>query len=99
MPWQPRFGFNDDGTLFTLGDFSPGSVANFRGTPDPLVFNDFAYCYNTATTAALQMPLERLSGFLAARFDVSDAAEAYLRALIADYTVDTQFAPTPMQDV
>lgn len=99
VPWQPRFGFNDDGTLFTLGDFSPGSVVNFRGTPDPLIYSDYIYSYNTAATYALQMPLERLSGFLAASYGVGDASEAYLQALLADYTVDTQVAPTPLQEV
>lgn len=99
VPWQTRLGFNDDGTLFTLGDFSPGSVANFRGTPDPLVYNDYSYFYNTAATNALQMPLERLSGFLAARYHVGGASEAYLQALLADYTVNTQVAPTPLQEV
>jgi iron complex outermembrane recepter protein len=99
VPWQPRFGFNEDGTVFTLGDFSPGSVANFRGTPDPLTFNDYSYFYNFASTAALQMPLERLSGFLAARYDFGSAAEVYLQALLADYTVNAQVAPTPLQEV
>ena len=99
VPVQRRFGFNEDGTLFTLGNFSPGSVANFRGTPDPLTFNGYSYFYNFAPTNALQMPLERLSGFLVAHYDVGDASEAYLQALLADYTVNTQVAPTPLQDV
>jgi len=99
VPRQRRFGFNEDGTLFTLGNGSPASVANFRGTPDPLTFNEYSYFYNLASTAALQMPLERLSGFLSARYDVGDVAEAYLHALLADYTVNTQVAPTPLQGV
>ena len=99
VPWQFGFGFNEDGTLFTMGDFSPGSVANFRGTPDPLIFNDDFYSYNFAPTVALQMPLERVSGFVGASFEVSDAAEAYLQAILADYTVNTQTAPTPLQGV
>ena len=81
------------------GRFSPGSVANFRGTPDPLIFNDYVYSYNFAPTVALQMPLERVSGFVGASFEVSDAAEAYLQAILADYTVNTQTAPTPLQGV
>jgi outer membrane receptor protein involved in Fe transport len=32
VPNQTQFGFNNDGTVFTQGDFeTPGSVANFRG--------------------------------------------------------------------
>jgi outer membrane receptor protein involved in Fe transport len=99
VPGQYNFGFNDDGTLFTMGDFSPGSVANFRGTPDPLIFSDYVYSYNFAPTVALQMPLERVSAFVGASFDVSDAAELYLQAILADYTVNTQVAPTPLQAV
>jgi outer membrane receptor protein involved in Fe transport len=97
--WLPRFGFNQDGTLFTLGGPPAWSVLNFRGTPDPLISNDFIYAYNTAPTVALQMPLKRVSGFLAANFDVTDTAEAYAQAILADYTVNTQLAATPLQDV
>ncbi len=99
VPTQRQLGFNEDGTLFTLGVFEPGSVANFRGTPDPRIFNDYAFRYDFAAMAALQMPLERLSGFLEAHYDVGSAAQVYLEALIADYTVNTQFAPTPLQEV
>jgi outer membrane receptor protein involved in Fe transport len=97
--WSPRLSFNQDGTLFTPGGPPAWSVLNFRGTPDPLLYNDFIYVYNTAPTYALQMPLERVSGFLAANFDVSDSVEAYAQAILADYTVNTQFSPTPLQDV
>ncbi|HSN70116.1 MAG TPA: TonB-dependent receptor plug domain-containing protein, partial [Steroidobacteraceae bacterium] len=46
-PLQTAFGFNPDGSLFTTGDGSSGSVLNFRG-PREAGFNDAAYTYNFA---------------------------------------------------
>ena len=95
VPNQTEFGFNTDGTVFTQGDFeTPGSVANFRGEIDPLFFNDRAYTYNFAPVNYLQLPLERVSVFARASFEFSEAAELYAQGLYADYTADTQLAPT-----
>ena len=97
---QREFGFNPDGTLFTMGDYTPGSVLNFRGVGDPLMTESGAnYGYNFASTVALQMPLDRWSAFGSATYAINEQAEVYGQALYADYTVNTQFAPTPLQGV
>ena len=95
-PFRTRreFGFNTDGTVFTQGDETPGSVANFRGEIDPLFFNDRDYRYNFAPVNYLQLPLERVSVFARAGFEFSEAAELYAQGLYADYTADSQLAPT-----
>jgi hypothetical protein len=46
VPYQTQFGVNDDRTLFTQGTFDPGSVANFRGEQEPLLYNELRYTYN-----------------------------------------------------
>src|SRR6185436_9876780 len=46
-------GFNSDSTLFTMGNFSPDSVVNFRGVGDPLTSSSSAHSYNTANFWAL----------------------------------------------
>jgi iron complex outermembrane receptor protein len=100
VPLQSQFGFNPDGTLFTMGTFDPGSVANFRGPGDPLMTESgLRYAYNTATTVALQMPLDRWSAFGRGSFEINEHAEVYAQILYADYAVNTQFAPTPLQAV
>ena len=94
VPYQTELGFNTDGTVFTQGDETPGSVANFRGEIDPLFFNDRFYSYNFAPVNYLQLPLERVSVFARAGFEFSEAAELYAQGLYADYTADSQLAPT-----
>ena len=94
VPNQTQFGFNTDGTVFTQGDGTPGTVANFRGEIDPLFFNDRFYSYNFAPVNYLQLPLERVSVFARAGFEFSEAAELYAQGLYADYTADSQLAPT-----
>ena len=89
------FGFNADGSVFTAGNRSPGSVANFRGEQDPRLANDRIYTYNYAPWNYLQLPLERVSAFGHASFEIGPAAELYAQALYADYTADTALAPTP----
>jgi iron complex outermembrane receptor protein len=99
VPYQPSFGFNSDGTLFTQGSGDAGSVANFRGVQDPLTFNDRSYTYNFAPPNALQLPLDRTTAFLSGRFGFNDAAELYADGLFGDYSVNTQVAPTPVPQV
>lgn len=85
---QQGFGVNADGTLFTIGTGAPGSVLNYRGERDPVMFNDRSYApYNFASETALQMPLERRSAFLRGTFELNDGAELYAQALHADYDV------------
>ena len=94
VPHQPGIGVNADGSVFTVGTGAPGSVANFRGERDPVMFNDRAFnAFNSAPYTALQMPLERYSAFARATYDASDSIELYAQALYADYTVTRQLAP------
>jgi iron complex outermembrane receptor protein len=92
-------GFNTDGTLFTMGNGEPDSVANFRGQGDPLTSNSFFHSYNFANFVALQMPLTRTSAYASANFDLTDDLELYGAVIYADYTVKTQVAPVPLQSV
>jgi outer membrane receptor protein involved in Fe transport len=94
IPYQPGVGVNADGTVFAFGDgVTPGSVANYRGEIDPVMYNDRALTFNTAPFTALQLPLQRVSAFLRGRFEVSPASEAYAQALYADYSATRQLAP------
>lgn len=93
------FGFNDDGSVFSMGNGDPGSVANFRGQGDPLTSNSFYHTYNYANFVALQMPLTRTSVYASAKFDLTDSIELYGEGIYADYTVNTQAAPAPLQAV
>ena len=92
---QFRIGFNADGTLFTM-DYP---VTNFRGQGDPLTSNSVVHSYNPANYVALQMPLTRTSAFAAGSFHVTDDLELYAQGIYADYTVNTQLAPVPLQEV
>jgi len=95
---QTTYGFNADGTLFTLGTGDPGSVLNYKG-PITNSFNDASYSYNYAPPNYLQLPLERTSVFAAGSFDVTDNHQVYAQGIYADYTVDTALAPTPLSAV
>lgn len=91
---QQGFGVNGDGTVYTTGDGSSGSVVNFRGVRDPVMFNDRSFAiYNFAPDTALQLPLERTSIFLRGQFDHTEELESYLQLLYADYTATRQLAP------
>ena len=95
---QTTYGFNADGTLFTLGTGDPGSVLNYKG-PITNSFNDASYSYNYAPPNYLQLPLERTSVFAAGSFDITDHHQVYGQGIYADYTVDTALAPTPLSSV
>ena len=99
VPYQTFFGVNQDGSLFTVGNRQPGSVVNFRGTRDPVLFNDRAYTYNFAPWNYLQLPLERVSGFAGASFEFGAGHEAFARALYADYSAEQALAPTPNNSI
>jgi len=97
VPYQAGIGVNDDGTLFTIGNDTPGSVVNFRGERDPVMFSDRAFnVYNFAPDTALQMPLQRSSGFVRGDFDLSESLNMYAQALYADYSVERQLASAPI---
>jgi outer membrane receptor protein involved in Fe transport len=70
-------------------------VANFRGFRDPVLFNDRSYSYNFAPYNYLQLPLERVSAYGGARFELDGGHEIYGQALYADYSADQALAPTP----
>jgi outer membrane receptor protein involved in Fe transport len=92
-------GFNTDGTVFTTGNFDFDSVANFRGQGDPLTSHSFRHTYNFAEFVALQMPQTRKSAYASATFDLTEGLELYAAGIYADYTVNTQLAPVPLQNV
>ena len=97
--YQVVLGVNSDGTVFTNGDDTPGSVANYRGERDPVLFNDRAnFPYDSAPTTALQMPLERASGFVRGRFEVTESVELYTQALYSSYHVERHLAPRRHRD-
>lgn len=98
-PFQSAFGFNEDGTLFTLGNGTPGSVANFRGVRDPVLFNGRSFGYNYAPPNALQLPLERTSAFGRLTFALTDSLRLYADGLYGDYSVSQQLAATPLAQV
>jgi hypothetical protein len=94
-----NLGFNADGTLFTTGNGMPGSVLNYRGAPDPYLTYDSRYSYNYAPFNYLQLPLERVSAFGRASFEMTPAVEVYAEALYARYTAETALAPTPVAGI
>jgi hypothetical protein len=73
-------GFNADGTLFAAGNRIPGSIANFRGEQDPALASDSFYSYNFAPDNYLQLPLERVTAFARAQFDLTECARAVRRS-------------------
>ena len=100
-----QFGFNGDGTLFTLGN--PGFEINqvdgastiSGAMRDPVFFNPYKYTYNFAPDNALQLPLERTSAFARAEFELSDSVRIYAQGLYSDYSVTRQLAATPLREV
>jgi outer membrane receptor protein involved in Fe transport len=99
VPYQTQFGVNDDRTLFTQGTFDPGSVANFRGEQDPLLYNELRYTYNYAPFNALQLPLDRASIFGRGTFELEGGTELYVQGLYTDYSADQVLAPTPAEAI
>ena len=92
-PYQAGIGVNADGTLFTIGNGVEGSVVNFRGERDLVMYNDRNFnVYNFAPDTALLMPLERMSAFLRGTFALTDAVDVYVQALYADYSVERRLA-------
>lgn len=89
------YSVNADGSVFSTGNGSPGSVVNFRGQQDPKLSNDRNYTYNFGRWNYLQLPLERVSAFARASLAVGSSAKVYGQALYADYTAGAALAPTP----
>ena len=101
--YQRSVSFNEDGSLFTPGfGLQPprqGGVANFRGARDPVLYNDRLYGFNFAPYNAMQLPLERVSGFGRVEFEFNDSAQAYGQVLYSGYSVTMRLAGTPVQEV
>ena len=87
-----NYGFNPDGSIFNTAP-----VINFTGdTNEPLQpVNPAQYTYNYAPPNNLELPLERLSFFGKAGFEMNDYAEVYAQIMWADYDVQSALAPTP----
>jgi outer membrane receptor protein involved in Fe transport len=94
VPRLQRYGFNADGTVFTMGNGTPGSVANFRGEQDPELASDRRYSYNFGPVNYLLLPLEQVAAFARASFELAPDAEAYAQVLYSDYSADLATAPT-----
>ena len=87
-----NFGFNPDGSIF-----STAPVVNFTGDanePQQPV-NPANYTYNYAPPNYLELPLERKSFFGKAGFEVNDSTEVFTQLMWANYTSESQLAPTP----
>ena len=100
VPYQPLLSVNADGTVFTnglvpMGNPQPGGITNYRGEPDPNLSLERVYTSNYAPDTALQLPLERVTGSLFGRYQLSDSAEAYAQVLYADYSTRRRLSPVP----
>ena len=87
-----NFGFNPDGSIF-----STAPVFNFTGdTNEPQQpVNPANYTYNYAPPNYLELPLERKSFFGKAGFELDENTEIFAQIMWANYTADSQLAPTP----
>lgn len=87
-----NFGFNPDGSIFATAP-----VINFTGdTNEPQQpVNPANYTYNYAPPNYLELPLERKSFFGKAGFQVNENTEVYSQLMWANYSADSQLAPTP----
>ena len=95
VPFQQPIAVNEDSSLFTTGNGDPGSVANYRGARDPVLFNDAFYSFNFNPYNYLQLPLERTTAYGRASFELGPSTELFGQVLYADYSADLAGAPTP----
>jgi len=95
VPFTQDISFNADGSLFTTGTGTRGTVAHFLGDTNDPAFDDSGYSYNFAPSNALQLPVKRwnLAGF--ANLDVSENAEAYVQTFFTTYDTTATLAPVP----
>jgi len=95
VPAGQSIGFNDDGSVFSLGTGDPNSVVHFGGDTAEAGFNPDQFSYNFAPSNALILPVKRwnLAGF--ANLDLSEHATAYVQTFLTTYDVNTQIAPVP----
>lgn len=73
--------FNRDGSIFSASN----GVFNFRGDYGALLFNTGRQVNNLNTFLVLQAPLERVTAFGRATYDLTEGLTAYAQAQFADY--------------
>ncbi len=84
-----RYGFNNDGTLFSKGVNYTGSTALDYST---LTSSD---SYNTGALNLLQLPMTRYSFYSAGTFELTDNVELYGSLNYSHYKSRTVLAPAP----
>lgn len=95
VPYPQRVAVNEDGTVFTSGNGDPGSVTNYRGPRDAVLFNDAFYSYNFNPFNYLQSPLERTTAYGHADFEFNPSVKLFSQVVYTDYSANLALAPTP----
>jgi iron complex outermembrane receptor protein len=100
VPVGSQLGFNDDGTLFSVGNAANSVVQNFRDPIDINVASAFfpeLYSYNFEPLNKLVMPLERTSLGGMVSYDMGGNTKAYARVFLTNYNAESALAapPTP----
>jgi outer membrane receptor protein involved in Fe transport len=95
VPFTQNLGFNNDGTLFSIGTGDPNSVVNFRGDKNDPAFDPTGYSYNFSPPNGLQLPVKRwnLAGF--ANLALNEHAEAYVQTFFTTYNATSTLAAVP----
>lgn len=92
-------GFNDDGSLFTVGTIgsSTSDVFNFKNPQDFIATGFFpdVYSFNFEPYNKLVLPLNRHTVTSLASYRFYGDIQAYMQASFTNYTSDTELAPTP----
>jgi outer membrane receptor protein involved in Fe transport len=103
VPSQNLLAFNEDGSLFSIGQFnSPQDVENFRypvdGAVNTNLFPDF-YSYNFDFVNLLRLPLNRDSIMGKMDYEFDNGIEVFAQYSYTEYSADTALAPTPIPTV
>lgn len=105
VPSTNFFGFNLDGTLFSVGSQGIDDVnaLNFRYPIDSNVNTNFfpdLYSYNFDAVNSLVLPLEKYSGFGRINYELDNGIELFGQATFNNYlTIGGELAPTPVPTV
>jgi outer membrane receptor protein involved in Fe transport len=84
------FGFNADGSLFTTAN---NPIANYHGdTSSDIRIQNNSVLYNTGSPYVLQIPLKRLSTYLAGNYDITPDVNLYANVLYTQYKADVQYS-------
>jgi iron complex outermembrane recepter protein len=93
-------GFNANGSLFatgaglTLAQQAANNVFNYQGGRTG--FQNTAYGYNFQPDNLLLTPLERISAYASANYEVNETLEIYGNFLFSNYTSENNLAPSPV---